>query len=98
RDARGVAGTTIKRRRSSMAAIVQRAIEDFDLDIKNPFAKARLPAQAAASARDRQPLHTVHLELLDAYLETARLRADLRAIIGLLRYTGCRLGEVAGLD
>jgi integrase len=98
RDTRGVQASTIRRRRGSMRTIVERAIEDFDLTIKNPFTGAKPPAGGKASSEDCLPFHTVHLALLDDYLARARIRADLRALFGLLRYTGCRLSELAGLD
>lgn len=90
--------STVRRRVNSLRAVVNRAIEDFDLDIKNPFNRPRLEASAAGSQEDRLPFHAIHFDLIEHHLATGRVQEETRLLLCLLSETGCRPMEIAGLD
>lgn len=90
--------STVRRRVNSLRAIVNRAIEDYDLDIKNPFNRPRLEARAAGSQEDRLPFHASHLDAISQYIGASGAGPETRLLLTLLKATGCRPMEIAGLD
>jgi len=98
RDVREQSGTTIRRRLNSLSAIVQRAIDDLEIETTNPFARHRV-ADASTPARDqRQPFHRSHLDLIDDYVSSRRGKAETRLILTLMKETTCGPAEIGGLD
>jgi len=96
-DTRGQGLSTVKRRLNSMRAIVNKAIKDMDLDIKNPFA-GHDELKHQASSKDRLPFHSSHLVLLNAHLNSARVKPETRLIMTLMLETTFGISEAAGLD
>ena len=98
-DERGQKVSTVKRRLSSLTAIANCAIEDFDLQIRNPFEKQKLPKGASGSSVDCIPFHTSHLKLIRRHIAESRLmKAETKVLLQLLEGTTCGPSEVAGLD
>lgn len=95
-DELGQSGSTIRRRLGAMKAIVNfvRKREMFVGD--NPFAECEVP-KGAAKPEDVLPLHTVHLDAIDAYLKASKVRPETRHLFALLKFTGCRPSEIGGL-
>jgi integrase len=93
---RGQSNETLRRRIGAMKAIVNFVINrDLHEDV-NPFAKLK-PPKAAKRPGERLPFHTVHLEAIDRYLASSNVRPETRQIVALLKLTGCRPSEIAGL-
>lgn len=96
-DTRGQGLSTVKRRLNSMRAIVNKAIKDMDLNIKNPFA-GHDELKHQASSKDRLPFHSSHLVLLNAHLNSERVKPETRTIMTLMLETTFGISETAGLD
>lgn len=98
-DERGQKASTIKRRLSSLTAIVNRAIEDFELQIQNPFAKHKLPKGASGSSEDCVPFHRSHLALIRKHVaESSRIKVETKVLLRLLEGTTGGPSEIAGMD
>lgn len=100
-EVRQQSGSSIKRRLNSVKAIVNRAIDDFELGFDNPFNRQSIPDIAKNNRKaqeDRLPFHSSHLELIDAYLETSDILEETKDMIRLLKGTGCRPLEIGGLN
>jgi len=90
---KGLASSSVKRVFSSVKAIVNLAINELGVDVKNPFAGVYLASRG--DAKKRKPLSSQSLKLL----QKACMEADddLRWLIALISDTGMRLAEAAGL-
>lgn len=98
-DERGQKASTIKRRLSSLTAIVNRAIEDFELQIQNPFAKHKLPKGASGSSEDCLPFHISHLKLIRKHVaESRHMKVETKVLLRLLEGTTGGPSEIAGMD
>lgn len=90
---KGLASSSVKRVFSSVKAIVNLAINELGVDVKNPFAGVYLASRG--DAKKRKPLSSQSLKLL----QKACMEADdddLRWLIALISDTGMRLAEAAG--
>jgi integrase len=96
-DIRGQSLSTVKRRQNSMRAIVNKAVKDMDLNIKNPFA-GHDELKHKASSKDRLPFHTSHLDLLTKHLSSERVKPETQLILTLMLETTFGVSETAGLD
>jgi len=90
---KGLASSSVKRVFSSVKAIVNLAINELGVDVKNPFAGVYLASRG--DAKKRKPLSNKSLRSL----QEACIGADddLRWLIALISDTGMRLAEAAGL-
>lgn len=89
-------GATVKRRIGTMKAIVNFVTSRELYTGGNPFRGIAVPKHAS-KPRKRLPFHRTHLQALDDYLAKARVKAETRWLIALLRGTGCRPSEIGGL-
>lgn len=91
--------TTVRRRLSSLRAVFTFAIDHHDLDIRNPWSGLELPAMASGGkeSHKRLPFNRDHLSLLNRYLQGNTIDPNIRVLLVLLRETGCRPLEIAGL-
>lgn len=88
---------TVRRRLTSLKAIYNHIRKNYDLTADNPFANQEIPT-ARKEKRPRVPFHKRHLALIDRHLVTPSVSPDIRWILTLLRYTGCRPMEIGGLS
>lgn len=75
------------------AAIIQAALDEFQLAVRNPFHRFRVVNDVAA-VDARLPLDSAELQLV----RTLPVNPELLAIACLLIATGARLNEIAGLQ
>ena len=89
----GMSLSTVKRVFSSVKAIINLTIQEYGLDINNPFSKTYMPEINDRQYRESIPTETVkHIQSL-----CREYNDDLRWLIALLINTGMRLGEAVGL-
>ncbi len=96
--AKDQADNTIRRRAECLSAIWKRWHKDYGIVAANPFAELKLSAGKKAEAK--LPFARVHLEAIDAYIAKAtgkRKHAKTHVIWTLLKHTGARPAEIAGL-
>ncbi|MCR9224059.1 MAG: site-specific integrase [Hyphomonas sp.] len=98
-DKRTVVQETVKRRRSSLRAVFTFAIDHHDLDIRNPWSGLELPSMASGGkeSHKRLPFNREHLSLINRYIQGNSVDPNIRVLLVLLRETGCRPLEAAGL-
>lgn len=93
--------STITRRLNSLKALWTFAADHFeDTALVNPWARQKPPEASKtdhAAADERMPFNHQHLALIDAQLRSNSIDPDVRSVIRLLRVTGCRPMEIAGL-
>ena len=88
---------TVRRRLTSLKAIYNHIRKNYDLTADNPFANQEMPT-ARKGKRPPVPFHKRHFDLIDRHLTTPSVNPDIRRILTLLRYTGCRPMEIGGLS
>lgn len=90
---------TVRRRLSSLRAVFTFAIDHHDLGIRNPWSGLELPAMAsgAKESHKRLPFNREHLNRINRYLQGNTVDPNIRVILIVLRDTGCRPMEIAGL-
>ena len=89
----GMSNSTLKRVFSSVKAIVNLTINEYGLDITNPFSKTYMPEIEDKQYRQSIPTETIkHIQSLCREYDD-----DLRWLVALLSDTGMRLGEGVGL-
>lgn len=95
----GQADNTIRRRAECLSALWKRWHGDMALVAANPFADLKLNAGKKKDAK--LPFAPVHLQAIDAYIEKARASrrglSRTHIIWTVLKYTGARPAEIAGL-
>ena len=98
-DGEPLAIKTVEREIIIASAIITLGIRELDLEGKaaNPFRNLSLPKEAARAVDKRSPLTGELIDALTVKLEAGRNR-DMEGAWKLLVGTGCRLGEVAGLE
>ena len=89
----GMSNSTVKRVFSSVKAIINLTIQEYGLDINNPFSKTYMPERDDKQYRESIPTETIkHIQSLCREYDD-----DLRWLVALLSDTGMRLGEGVGL-
>ena len=89
----GMSLSTVKRVFSSVKAVINLTIQEYGLDINNPFSKTYMPYIEDKQYRESIPTENVkHIQSL-----CREYNDDLRWLIALLSDTGMRLGEAVGL-
>ena len=89
----GMSLSTVKRVFSSVKAVINLTIQEYGLDINNPFSKTYMPEIEDKQYRESIPSETIkHIQSLCREYDD-----DLRWLIALLSDTGMRLGEGVGL-
>lgn len=89
--------STIKRRITSLRAMVNHYYKDHELVHKNPFSNPAIP-NASGRVEDRLPFHKNHMALIDKYLENSKVTDQTKQIIALLRFTGAGQSEIAEMQ
>tara|TARA_R110000868_G_scaffold92734_2_gene257218 strand:+ start:10245 stop:11654 length:1410 start_codon:yes stop_codon:yes gene_type:complete len=90
--------STVRRRLNSLTAIVNRAIEDLELNQSNPFAKQRLPKTTSGNVHDCMPFHTTHLESIERQIRESNITLETSVLLRMLRGTTAGPGELSGLE
>ena len=89
----GMSLSTVKRVFSSVKAVINLTIQEYGLDINNPFSKTYMPEIENKRYRESIPSQTIkHIQSLCREYDD-----NLRWLIALLSDTGMRLGEGVGL-
>ena len=88
--------TTVDRRLTTLKAIINHAIIEFDLNINNPFAKIAVLDTKTAARDKRLPFTENELKDLWERIQ-GHASDDLRRLWVILWGTGCRLEEVSGI-
>jgi len=89
-----MAPNSVSRLFNVITAAVTFVITEDDLPIRNVFSKMIIKGQGA-SKNDRLPIPATDIPALNELFEKPE---DISAIWAVLRDTGCRLGEVCGLE
>tara|TARA_R110000787_G_scaffold81852_1_gene177276 strand:+ start:6203 stop:7714 length:1512 start_codon:yes stop_codon:yes gene_type:complete len=93
--------STITRRVNSLKAVWTFASDHFDdAALGNPWSRQKPPVASKSdyvAADERMPFNHQHLALVEAQLRSNSIDPYVRSIIKLLRVTGCRPMEIAGL-
>ena len=90
--AKGLAVLSVKRTFITIKAIINLAIAEHGLDIRNPFSSIFMP-EAVSKKRVSIPINTIR-EIQNACYSSDD---DMRWLVGLISDTGMRLAEAAGL-
>ena len=91
--AKGVAGSSVSRFISSIRVVMNFAISEYALDLKNPFVGMYHDRLAGVSKRLPIPIEDIR----KVQQQCLSLDDDLRWLVALVSDTGMRLAEVAGL-
>ena len=91
--AKGMAGSSVSRVISSIRAVMNFAISEYALDLKNPFVGMYHDRLAGVSKRLPIPIE----DISKVQQQCLSLDDDLRWLVALVSDTGMRLAEVAGL-
>lgn len=94
-SARGNGTGTMRRRVNSIAAVLNYGFAELDLDKRNPF--SRLVIKAEGQDCKKRGTFTKQ-QLQDGYLEALASQSTVRLLMPILGETGCRLGEIVGLQ
>lgn len=90
---RGLTGSSVTRNFSYVKAVINFAVSELALDVKNPFIGVYHDRQAGVQVRKPIPVKSIRV-----VQDTCRaIDDDLRHLIALVSDTGMRLGEAAGL-
>ena len=89
----GMSNSTLKRVFSSVKAIINLTINEYGLDITNPFSKAYLPS-IDSEIRESIPLEDIRV----IQTESKKEDDELRWLLLLLSDSGMRLSEALGLS
>jgi integrase len=87
---------TVRRRLGAMRAIFNHAIDAFELELPNPFARHKL--RGGETGTERQSFQAEHLLLIDNWLRAGHGDETTGLILRLLRLTGARPLEIGGLE
>jgi integrase len=90
--AKGLSVLSVKRTFITIKAIINLAIAEHDLDIRNPFSSTFMPEQQPRK-RVSIPVETIRSIQRDCYT----IDDDMRWLVALIFDTGMRLAEAAGL-
>ena len=91
--AKGMAGSSVSRVISSIRAVMNFAISEYALDLKNPFVGMYHDRLAGVSKRLPIPIEDIR----KVQQQCLSLDDDLRWLVALVSDTGMRLAEVSGL-
>ena len=91
--ARGLVGSSITRVFNALVSVVNFAISEYALDLKNPFTRVYHDRTAGVTKRLPIPIHDVRIIQDQCRL----IDDDMRWLIALISDTGMRLAEAAGL-
>ena len=90
---KGLSGSSISRVLSSLTAVVNFAIAEHALDVRNPFKAIYHDRSAGVSKRLPIPIQNIR----NIQLECMKVDDEMRWLVALLSDTGMRLAEAAGL-
>jgi integrase len=90
---KGLTGSSVTRNFSYVKAVINFAVSELALEVKNPFIGVYHDRQAGVEVR--KPIPTENIRTVQAACHT--LDDDIRHLIALVSDTGMRLGEAAGL-
>jgi integrase len=90
---KGLAGSSVTRIFNSLISVINFAISENALDLKNPF--IRIYHDRNAGVTKRLPIPTVNI--IEIQSKCISIDDDMRWLIALLSDTGMRLGEAVGL-
>jgi len=91
--ARGLTGSSITRNFSYLKAVINFALSEYALDIRNPFVGIYHDRSAGVLVRRPIPMEAIR----DVQSECHAIDDDMRWLIALISDTGMRLAEGAGL-
>jgi integrase len=91
--ARGLTGSSITRNFSYLKAVINFALSEYALDIRNPFVGAYHDRSAGVLVRKPIPIEAIR----NVQSECHAIDDDMRWLIALISDTGMRLAEGAGL-
>lgn len=90
---KGLSNSSVQRTFGVIKAVINFAINEHGLDLKNPFANVYLP-----TAYDKKQRHPLKPEQLKALQRSCYdIDDDIRHLVALISDTGLRLAEAAGL-
>ena len=92
--ARGLTGSSVTRNFSYVKAVINFALSEFALDIRNPFVGVYHDRSKGVVTRKPIPLD----DLRRVQREYMRIDDDIRWLVALVSDTGIRLAEAAGLS
>jgi integrase len=91
--ARGLTGSSITRNFSYLKAVINFALSEYALDVRNPFIGVYHDRSAGVLVRKPIPMEAIR----NVQSECRAIDDDMRWLIALISDTGMRLAEVAGL-
>ena len=91
--ARGLTGSSITRNFSYLKAVINFALSEYALDVRNPFVGIYHDRSAGVLVRKPIPIEAIR----DVQSECRAIDDDMRWLIALISDTGMRLAEGAGL-
>ena len=92
--ARGLTGSSVTRNFSYVKAVINFALSEFALDIRNPFVGVYHDRSKGVVSRKPIPLD----DLLSVQRKCMQIDDDIRWLVALVSDTGMRLAEAAGLS
>ena len=92
--ARGLTGSSVTRNFSYVKAVINFALSEFALDIRNPFVGVYHDRSKGVVTRKPIPLDA----LRHVQRECVQIDDDIRWLVSLVSDTGMRLAEAAGLS
>ena len=90
---RGLTGSSVTRNFSYVKAVINFAVSELALEVKNPFIGVYHDRQAGVEVRQPIPVDSIR----DVQTACRALDDDIRHLIALISDTGMRLAEAAGL-
>jgi integrase len=90
---RGLTGSSVTRNFSYVKAVINFAVSELALEVKNPFIGVYHDRQAGVEVRQPIPVDSIR----DVQAACRALDDDIRHLIALISDTGMRLAEAAGL-
>ena len=94
-NGRGNKTATIRRRLGSLSGVVNYAYAEFEIDKRNPFSRILLVGEGLDS---KQRGAFTNDQLLNGYKHAFGTTSSVKLLMPILGETGCRLGEVVGLQ
>ena len=91
--AKGLAGSSVTRVFNSLTSVINFAISEYALDVKNPFSRVYYDRSHKVKKRLPVPLEVIR----EIQNECYHIDDDMRWLIALISDTGMRLSEAAGL-
>ena len=91
--ARGLTGSSVTRNFSYLKAVINFALSEYALDVRNPFIGVYHDRSAGVLVRKPIPMEAIR----NVQSECHAIDDDMRWLIALISDTGMRLAEVAGL-